>query len=122
MTPIAALARDDGRLAAHAPSSRAKREARSRGICTQLTNQLTNSPTHQLTNSPTHQLTNSPTHQRHSPLQHVTQPLPRRADPTDVEVAELGVLRADLVEPHVRDDLLERQRIAREQRHAPFPR
>src|SRR5438477_13187794 len=40
---------------------------------------------------------------------------------TDVEITELGVLRAGFVEPHLGDELLEVHRILREQRDAPFP-
>src|SRR5438105_10782789 len=45
-----------------------------------------------------------------------------RLDQTaDVEVAEIGVLRARLVEAHLGDELLEVHRILGEERHAPLP-
>ena len=41
---------------------------------------------------------------------------------TDIEIAEVGIVGADLVEAHVRDELLEVERIPGEQRDAPLPR
>src|SRR5437764_8871451 len=42
-------------------------------------------------------------------------------EPPDVEVAEIGVLRARLVEAHLRYELLEVHRVLGEERHAPLP-
>src|SRR6185437_7824869 len=44
-----------------------------------------------------------------------------RHSPAHEEVPKLGVLRANLVEPHVRDDFLEVERVFREKGYAPFP-
>src|SRR4051794_24189502 len=42
-------------------------------------------------------------------------------EPTDEEVAEIGVLRARLVEAHLRYEFLEVDGVFGEERHAPFP-
>src|SRR5688572_25518560 len=48
-------------------------------------------------------------------------PLCRGRPLSDVELTELGVVRARLVESHLGHDLLEVERVTREERHPPLP-
>src|SRR5690242_15152165 len=57
----------------------------------------------------------------HRPNPSVPQSALSGNNPSDVKVAELGVLRAHFVEPHVGHEFLEIKRISGEQRNAPFP-